>query len=89
MRSDEQVEHGTQMWLLKLRLRKLIESDEVVLSPARRMIGIAPIEIVQQQPPTRPQQSLDQQYGETVDRPILGAVEEAEVICRQAVAVSV
>ena len=69
-----------------LTLRDRAQRQAVAARHDPRIALVGPLEVVHQQPPVRPQQLLDQHDRQTVDVPILRAIQVAEVVHRLAVA---
>ena len=81
VRPYQQIEDGAQMRLCSFLIRKLSYFYFVV--PRRlAMLLVIPAEIVEEEPSARPQEPLRQDDSEPVGAPVLGAIQEDEVVFR-------
>ena len=81
VRPYQQIEDGAQMRLCSFLIGKLGYFYFVV--PRRlAMLLVIPAEIVEEEPSARPEEPLRQDDSEPVGAPVLGAVQEDEVVFR-------
>src|ERR1700745_3845799 len=81
VRPYQQIEDRTQMRLCSFLIRKLGYFYFVVLRRLA-MLLVIPAEIVKEKPSARPQKPLRQDDSEPVGAPVLGAIQEDEVVFR-------
>jgi hypothetical protein len=81
VRPDQQIEDGAQVRLYSFLIGKLGYFYFVV--PRRlAMLLVIPAEIVEEEPSARPEEPLRQDDSEPVGAPVLGAIQEDEVVFR-------